>query len=102
MFLHKSENMIILGGKSYLHDLGMVSKRENIKPHHISTLNKNHRGISYNPISASTYSNAPAKFVSNYYNLAHYNSGLTAIQLPHPSTKKQVDDPWVMFKMHDT
>jgi hypothetical protein len=63
---------------------------------------KNHREISCNPISASTYNNPPAKSVSNYYNLAHYDSGLTAIQLPHPSTKKQVDDPGVMFKMHDT
>jgi hypothetical protein len=26
---------------------------------------------------------------------------MIAIQLPHPSTKKQVDDPRVMFKMHD-
>jgi hypothetical protein len=25
----------------------------------------------------------PAKSVSNYYNLAHYNNGLIAIQLPH-------------------
>jgi hypothetical protein len=54
---------------------------------------KNHRGISCNPISASTYNNPPAKSVSDYYNLAHYDSSLTAIQLPHPSTKKQVDDP---------
>jgi hypothetical protein len=94
--------MILLGCKSYPHDLGKVSKGENRKPHHIPTPNKNHRGISCNPISASTYNNPPAKSVSNYYNLAHYNSGLTAIQLPHPSTKKQVDDPGVMFKMHDT
>jgi hypothetical protein len=54
---HKSENMIILGGKSYPHDPGKVSKGENRKPHHISTPNKNHRRISCNPISASTYSN---------------------------------------------
>jgi hypothetical protein len=85
--------MILLGGKSYPHDLGKVSKGENRKTRHISTPNKNHKRISYNP---------PAKFVSNYYNLAHYNNGRTAIQLPHPSTKKQVDDPRVMFKMHDT
>jgi hypothetical protein len=95
--------MILLGCKSYPHDLGKVSKGENRKPHHIPTPNKNHRGISCNPISASTYNNPPAKSVSNYYNLAHYDdSGPTAIQLPHPSTKKQVDDPGVMFKMHDT
>jgi len=85
--------MIFLGGKSYLHDPGKVNKGENRKTHHIFTPNKNHRRISCNP---------PAKFVSNYYNFAYYNNGLTAIQLPHPSTKKQVDDPRVMFKMHDT
>jgi hypothetical protein len=94
--------MIILGGKSYPHDPGKVNKGENRKRHHISILNKNYRRISCNPIFASTYCNPPAKFVSNYYNLAHYNSGLTVIQLPHPSTKKQVDDPKVMFKTHDT
>jgi hypothetical protein len=94
--------MIFLSGKSYPHDLGKVSKGENIKPHHISIPNKNHKGISYNSIFASTYSNPPAKSMSNYYNLTHYNSGLTAIQLPHPSTNKQVDDLGVMFKMHDT
>jgi len=94
--------MILLGSKSYPHDPGKVSKGENRKPHHIPTPNKNHQGISCNPISASTYNNPPAKSLSNYYNLAHYNSGLTAIQLPHPSTKKQVDDPGVTFKMHDT
>jgi hypothetical protein len=94
--------MILLGGKSNPHDPGKVTKRENRKPNHISTLNKNHRRISYNPISASTYSNPPAKYVSNYYNLAHYNNGLIAMQLPHPSTKKQVNDPRVMFKTHDT
>jgi len=78
------------------------AKGENRKPHHIPTPNKNHRGISYNPIYASTYNNPPAKSMSNYYNLAHYNNGLIAIQLPRLSTKKQVDDPGVMFKMHDT
>jgi hypothetical protein len=93
--------MILLGGKSNPHDLGKVSKGANIKPNHISTPNNNHKRISQNPISVSTYSNPPAKLVSNYYNLAHYNNGLIAIQLPHPSTKKQVDDPRVMFKMHD-
>jgi hypothetical protein len=72
---HKSENMILLGGKSNPHDPGKVTKRENRKPNHISTLNKNHRRISYNPISASTYRNPLAKSVSNYYNLAHYNNG---------------------------
>jgi len=94
--------MILLGGKSNPHDSGNVSKGENIKPNHISTLNKNHRRISCNPIFASTYSNPSAKFVSNYYNLAHYNNGLIAIQLPHPSINKQVDDLEVMFKTHDT
>ncbi len=72
--------MILLGGKSYLHDPKKVSIGENIKPHHLSTLNKNHIRISCNPISASTYNNPLAKYVSNYYNLAHYNTGLTAIQ----------------------
>ncbi len=80
---HKSENMILLGGKSYLHDPRKVNKGKNRKPHHISTPNKNHRGISYNPIFASTYNNPPTKSMSNYYNLAHYNNGLTTIQLPH-------------------
>jgi hypothetical protein len=77
------ENMILLGGKSDPHDPGKVNKRENRKPNHISTPNKNRRRISYNPISASTYSNPPKKFVFNYYNLAHCNNGLIAIQLPH-------------------
>jgi len=99
---HKSENMILLGGKSDLHDSGKVNKGENRKPNRISFPNKNHKRISYNPISTSTYSNPPTKYVSNYYNLAHYNNALIAIELPHPSTKKQVDDPRVMFKTHDT
>jgi hypothetical protein len=93
--------MILLGGKLDPHDPGKVSKGEKRKPNHISTPNKNHRRISCNPISASTYNNPPAKFVSNYYNLAHYNNGMIAIQLPRPSTKKQVDDPRVMFKTHE-
>ncbi len=99
---YKSENMILLSGKSYPHDPIKVNKGKNRKPHHIFTPNKNHRRISCNPVFASTYSNPPAKSVSNYYNLACYNSGLITIQLPHPSTKKQVDDLGVMFKMHDT
>jgi hypothetical protein len=94
--------MILLSGNSDPHDPGKVNKGENRKPNHISIPNNNHRRISCNPISASIYNNTPAKFVSNYYKLAHYNNGLIAIQLPHPSTKKQVDDPRVMFKMHDT
>jgi hypothetical protein len=74
--------MILLGGKSDLHDSGKVNKGENRKPNRISFPNKNHKRISYNP--------------------AHYNNALIAIELPHPSTKKQVDDPRVMFKTHDT
>lgn len=98
--------MILLGGKSYPHDPGKVSKGENRKPHHIPTPNKNHRQESQRdflqPHICFHIQQPPAKSVSNYYNLAHYDSGLTAIQLPHPSTKKQVDDPGVTFKMHDT
>jgi len=94
--------MTLLGCKSDPIHPGKVSKGEKIKPNHISIPNKNHKRISCNPISTSTYNNPPTKSVSNYYNLAHYNNGLTAIQLPHHSTNKQVDDPRVMFKMHDT
>jgi hypothetical protein len=37
--------MILLGGKSYPHDPGKVSKGENRKPHHIPTPNKNTEGF---------------------------------------------------------
>ncbi len=97
---HKSENLTLLGGKSDPIHPGKVSKGEKIKPIHM-IYSKQSKKDFLQPHICFRIQQPPSK-ICVYYNLAHYNNGLIAIQLPHPSTNKQVDDPRVMFKMHDT